>query len=689
MTLRLEYRLSILFCIALFSTIFAQSPDYYKIYKNTSNHDTIRFNALYEYIWEEIYSNTDTAESLAINILKNEKLNEYPAYKSKFYNAAGAVNQLKGNYVKSINFYQEGLKIDERINDLRSQAIKLGNIGSIYLNLGNHEMALKFLKKCLLVLNKKDDENNRASVYNNLSIIYEHEGNLSHAMSYCNKAIAIYEKLGDYNSLVYCYNNLGNLYQAKKEYENAISYFEKALALANQTENSVEIAKTYSELGTLYFEIGKDQLAIKYLKLGEKIAEENQDYLSLLDLERVLSNYYYKHKQYKEAIDHHKSFLFIKDTLEQESKQREINKVILEHEYQKKAEQDSTLMANERALNEEKLKLKNAEIEKANNQKIFFIAFIVFLLLVSVVIFNRFRLTRRQKLIIEEKNKQTEEQKLIIEEKQKEIVDSINYAKRIQDSLLDNIESAKRFFTNSFILLKPKDIVSGDFYWISKRIMDKVHSKGESSVVTETFFIAVCDSTGHGVPGGFMSLLNMAYLSEAINEKNIFEPSKIFDYVRDRLIHTVSKNDQKDGFDGVLLRFDKHLHFKGKELIDTTYELTYSGAYNAPIIIRDNQLDELACDKMPVGIGARNEAFKSFSQDLKEGDTIYVYTDGYADQFGGPKGKKYKYRQLNEFLLSIHKKDFNLQEQLLNDEFTSWKGELEQIDDVCILGIRI
>jgi len=254
-------------------------------------------------------------------------------------------------------------------------------------------------------------------------------------------------------------------------------------------------------------------------------------------------------------------------------------------------------------------------------------------------------------------------QKDIIQHKQKEIIDSLNYAKRIQQTLLANETFLNKYLPNNFILFKPKDIVSGDFYWATK---NETH-----------FFLAICDSTGHGVPGAFMSLLNMAFLNEAINQKKITEPNEILNHVRERLIKNLSKDGGKDGMDGILLRIDL-----------STKKMCYAAANNAPIIIRNGEVIELEADKMPIGIGIRQESFKLFDMDIQPHDTLIAYTDGFADQFGGPKGKKLMYKPLKEQLKAYTKLPLEEQKQKLSDYFENWKGEQEQVDDVCLVGIK-
>ena len=277
--------------------------------------------------------------------------------------------------------------------------------------------------------------------------------------------------------------------------------------------------------------------------------------------------------------------------------------------------------------------------------------------------------------------KELNESKAKIEEKQEEILDSIHYAKRIQNTLITNREFINKSIPDNFIFFKPKDIVSGDFYWATSVSSRQPADAGLPIANRQLFYLAVCDSTGHGVPGAFMSLLNITFLNEAINQKNILEPNAIFNYTRDKLIENLGKDGQKDGFDGILMCI---------EVISpgNTTKITYAAANNSPILISEGKTHKLPCDKMPVGYGERKTTFTLNQIELKKNDTLYLYTDGYADQFGGEKGKKFMYKQLNELLQSINSLSLLEQEKQLRSKLESWTGDLEQVDDVCIIGIR-
>lgn len=287
------------------------------------------------------------------------------------------------------------------------------------------------------------------------------------------------------------------------------------------------------------------------------------------------------------------------------------------------------------------------------------------------------RLVKEQNIVLEQKVKERTQE---LEEKNKEVLDSIYYARRIQHALLAHDEFLKKNLPEYFVFFKPKDIVSGDFYWATEVTSGQNAPGGGELLPTaysQLFFLAVCDSTGHGVPGAFMSLLNISFLNEAITEKKILEPGKVFDHVRTRLIENISQEGGKDGMDGILCCLDK-----------SSNTLTYAAANNAPVFVRKGESVPLAKDKMPVGKGEKSDTFTTYKIHLEKGDCIYFFTDGYGDQFGGPKGKKFKSKKLEEKLISISGEPLIKQQQLLEAAFYDWKGNLEQVDDVLVIGIR-
>jgi serine phosphatase RsbU (regulator of sigma subunit) len=306
---------------------------------------------------------------------------------------------------------------------------------------------------------------------------------------------------------------------------------------------------------------------------------------------------------------------------------------------------------------------------------ILFICFIYLLVQLSI---RRLKKTKTQlENTVRERTaevvKQKEEieiQKQIVEHKNKDITDSINYAQRIQRALLASDQLLKNNLPEHFIFFQPKDIVSGDFYWASKL------SNGQFALVT-------ADSTGHGVPGAIMSMLNISCLNEAINGQKLAAPNEILNYTRSKIIEHLANDGSaeggKDGMDCSLISLDLKQN-----------QLTYSAANNPVWIVRNKELLEFVPNKMPVGKHDNDSV--SFTQhviELQKGDVIYTLTDGLPDQFGGPKGKKFMYKQLKELLVSISKHSMNEQSDILRLAINNWKGGLEQIDDICVIGVRI
>jgi len=255
------------------------------------------------------------------------------------------------------------------------------------------------------------------------------------------------------------------------------------------------------------------------------------------------------------------------------------------------------------------------------------------------------------------------------ERQKKAIVESIEYASIIQSALLPPSHQIKKILKDHFILYLPRDIVSGDFYWIA--------TKGE------WIYLAAADCTGHGVPGSLMSILGISFLNEIISQKGIFRANRILNLLREKIMkalhQTGDRNESKDGMDISLC------------LINTkTLEFRFSGANNPLYYIRNHRIYEMKGDRMPIGIsGMEEKSFTEFMIRLKKGDLLYLFSDGYPDQFGGPRDKKLKYGPFQDLLLSVHNEPLNVQKELLINALLEWKGENDQVDDIMVIGIRI
>ncbi len=642
-------------------------------------------------------------EGLAIlNEVKNEEGigNIYTNF-SQFYSSMGATDS-------AIFYTKKALIFFKKVNNVNLIALALNNLGLLYDNQGNSSKALGIYFESLKMLEKAKDYKGISYVKHNIAGIYEAQNDLETAQEYYENALALRRKINDVFAIGESYISLGSIMRKKNDLPKALEFYNKAIAIQLEIQDFSNLAVSYNNIGKLYILKGETKKATEFLhkslELQEKIQDKNgmvysynnlsamymeiKDYdkaISLTTKALILSKevgfpenikqsarqlfMLYKLKgNYQLALENYQLYIKMRDSLNNIETQRSIIKQQTNYEYQQKK-----IIADAEHNVELKQQELKADAEK-NKQRIIIACVSIVLLLVavfSVFLYNRFKLTQKQKQVIELKEKETHDQKLIIEEKQKEIIDSITYAKRIQSAILPSDKVIKELIPNSFVLYKPKDIVAGDFYWLQS--------------IGEVVLFAAADCTGHGVPGAMVSLVCNNGLNRSIKEFGLSDPGKILDKTRELVIEEFEKSDEdvKDGMDISLCA----LNFKTKELV-------WSGANNPIWIVKKLEkqkfeLVEIKADKQPIGKYADHKPFTSHKVSLNEGDTIYVFTDGFQDQFGGEKGKKFKASKLKELLFSLQNTPMDEQMEILFESFITWKGSLEQIDDVCVLGLRV
>lgn len=576
---------------------------------------------------------------------------------SDYLNNKGYLSNNLGDVTQALDYFHQSLKIQEKIGDKAGQSYSLNNIGYIYSSQKQYFKALEYYIKSYTLQTELNDKHGQSQSLSNIGNVYDRTGSLKKALYYYFKGLNIRRAIKDKQGIGYSMQNIGTVYFNQKNYFSAKYYLTKSLEIRKEINDPQGISYSLYSLGKVYLEENNNQQAQKYCLEALELAQKMGYPENIGAAATLLEEIYLKEEKYNKAHEMLKLSVKMRDSISNDETHKSIVKKQLQYEFEKrevisKAEQEKRELTYQATSKQQKIII------------IASIAGLILCLLFGIFIYNRFKITQKQNVIIQEQKKVVEEQKHIVEIHQKEVVDSINYAKRIQYALLAHEDLLNQNLVSHFIFFKPKDIVSGDFYWATEH--------------ENNFYLAVCDSTGHGVPGAFMSLLSIGFLSEAIKEKNIKEPNKVFDYVRKRLIESITNENQKDGFDGILLRFCK-----------STNEITYAASNNRPIVISKNIIHQLECDKMPVGKGEKSDEFSLYSMDISKGDTIYLYTDGYADQFGGDKGKKFKYKPLNDMILSINHETLNSQKETIQLSFNDWKGNLEQVDDVLIVGIKI
>ncbi len=571
-------------------------------------------------------------------------------------------------------------------------------IGIQYAKINSVKKGLQYLGKGLKLAGANDDSIRIADIYYFLGRINYYQGDMTLANKYFIKNADYFPKGVVSEAKIRSLIALATINYKAKNYKNTDSLYSLSLRYTQRLEgrqNQLFQALIFNNFAQLKADLNQMDSAFYYVAKGKKINLEIDYKLGIAWSNFLEGELYSKEEQWKKAdkstriaIDiwedlnsytdlayGYKAYATIKGKLgEYKSayiynvKDQTVNDSIRKKENIKRIEELENRFQNERdSLNlaNVKLQLKQEKLErssevKAANRRMWFFSFVgVILIINSIYFIYKFRVTKKAKSIIEE-------QHIALELKNKEITDSINYAKRIQNTIIPTRERLEKYLPASFVFYRPKDIVAGDFYWLEQ--------------VDDLTFCAVADCTGHGVPGAMVSVVCANALNKIILEKGEKEPGKILDRVRDIVIEQFHKSDEgiNDGMDISLCV----INFKTKKL-------RWSGANNPLWIIRDDQLIEKKGDKQPIGKYIHNKAFKSHTFQLHKNDIIYMFTDGFADQFGGEDGKKLKIKNFKKWILSVRHEPMDKQYEFTDEYFNEWKGTLEQLDDVCVMGVRL
>ncbi|MDO9186807.1 MAG: tetratricopeptide repeat protein [Bacteroidia bacterium] len=720
--------LSILFaCFYLTNPLKAQNQniDSIQILLKKDISDTNKVNHLNALSRLLMFQNPDT--SIILSKLALDVINQLPspAEKTKYtktllaktYGNLGNFYFLKSEYSSAIDFHNKALRLDEELGNKMGIATSLGNLGLVYSKEGDLTKTMDYYLRALKISEQIEDKSGIARHLGNIGIIYKNQRDYPKALDYYFKALKMAEELEDKNSIVRHFGNIGNVYSIQGDYPKALNCYFKALGVAKELGNKKYIANQLGCIGTIYKKKGNYTDAFdcysKALKMAEELGDKNETAAWLsnigslyLEQKKYIESSSYLHRAlyldnfigfkegvkedyevlsdlYKKAniplpdsvgdklLNLEKTRLYalyylkrsneMKKSLFNEANRKELIKKGLDYQFEKKE-----------ALIKEESEIRQAVAEENNRkQKIItrsIVSGLLIILAFAGFIFRSLRKTRKQKQTIEIKNIETENQKKIIEEKNKDITDSIRYAKRIQDALMGEKAHISIHLPEHFILFMPKDIVSGDFHW-------GVEKQGH-------WYFAAVDCTGHGVPGAVMSMLGISFLNGIVASEHLLNPADILNQLRDKVVNELRQTGEaggsKDGMDISLCR----LNLK-------TSELQWAGANNALNLIRNGKLEEIKADKQPIGYYPESRPFTNNEIQMQKGDSIYLYSDGYADQFGGPKGKKFKYKQLEDLIVANTQLPMNDQKEILKNHFTEWKGSLEQIDDVCVFGVRV
>ncbi len=569
-------------------------------------------------------------------------------------NNMGIAYDYKGDYSQALEHFFKALRVAERIKDRNNESYILSNIGLIYNNQEQYDKALQYHEKSLKIRRELKFKRGTSASINNIAIVFMNQEKYEKAIEYYYESLAIDIELKDSLGLADDYNNLGVCYQHKKEFEKSAFYQLKSLEIREKMGQSLGVATSKLNLGVLAVKRGKLAEAEKYLNESKVLAQKLGAKETLKSVYESLSELAERRGDFEAAYEYLHQFNDIEKELADENNIRKQTQEEMNYQFDKERETQR--------LNQLKKELENKKKQEQALIINWAIAIVGILILgFSFILYRRWNEVKKQKVIIEEKNRQ-------VEEKNHEILDSINYAKRIQTAILPSSQLRAKVLPDHFVLYEPKDIVAGDFYWLEE--------------TKDSIIFAVADCTGHGVPGAMMSVVCHNALNRSVKEFGLRNPGEILDKTREIIVDELSKNQQdvSDGMDISLCTWNKSNH-----------EITWAGANNPLWIWKKESKDivEIKPNKQPIGKHFDMQPFTSHLVEVEKGDRIYLITDGYADQFGGPESKKFKTKNLKNLLIQISNEKIHQQIDILKSTFFQWKGELEQIDDVCIMGIEI
>jgi tetratricopeptide (TPR) repeat protein/serine phosphatase RsbU (regulator of sigma subunit) len=672
--------------------------DSLQILLNESPHDTISMKVKVRLCWLYKNINTDTALFYGNDALTKAKSLNNKTIIALGLNNLGAVFQEQGDYNLALSYFEESLRLKKELHLTRKVAGSLNNIGLIYKDLGMYNKALSYYTEAIKINKEIENKNWESINLLNLGILFKLQSKYDMAKDYYLDALNIKKELGDSIGMAKIYTSIGNLYLAQEDYTEALKYYSNAdqiltnsddvrthavnilnigllkermgdyddalikyirvLNIFSRLNDKDRVALTMNNIGNLYQRKGKYSDAINYslkaYNMAESLGAKRVIFESTLSLAKSYSKLGNNKDAYKYLMIHSAT----KDTLYNEDNSRQLNALNKKYVFEKK-ELEIKNLNNEKEIQQKEIEKKKIELKRETSLKFAFGIGLSLMFLLVFFIHKGYR--NKKKLSIE-----ISHQKDIVDNKNKEITDSITYAKRIQEAILPPISDLNKYLKNAFVLYKPKDIVAGDFYWLEPN--------------GDNILYAAADCTGHGVPGAMVSVVCNNALNRAVREYHLINPNEILNKVRDIVTETFEKSDHEvtDGMDIALCS----INFK-------TNILAFTGANNPLYIVRNGELIETKGDKQSIGSFSGITPYLLHEFNLEKGDSIYIFTDGYPDQFGGVKGKKFKYKQLKEILISVQKHSMKDQQKIIENTFNNWKGKLEQIDDVLMIGVKI
>jgi len=605
------------------------------------------------------YRNSEPLEALNYTLEARDlsKSINYQKGLGRALNNLGVYYKNLGDYDNSLQHFLQSLAIQEELIDTERIGFTLSNIGILYSIKREYDKALNSFQSALKIFEEMGNIEFQVGAMNNIGNVHYEKGEVDRALEIYLEAMALLEENDQLQNAFDVLNNIGNIHNSRLEYDKAMDNYFRSLEIERVNKNKFGQAHSLFNIGETYRNQSKFDLATTYLGQSAELARELNDNPLLARIYSSISEVYFATDQTVLAFLTLKRQNVIRDSLFNEESSRKLAQLEALYELDK-IEKENILLQKEN---------ENKSLQNRNAQLIIFAFVFVSLSILAVagLIYLRYRQNQQANQILEKRNLEISMQKQIIETKNQDITDSIYYAKSIQDAIL-NKNLVLKNLPNSFIFYKPKDIVSGDFYWY--------HHEQDFDI------LAVLDCTGHGVAGAFMTIMANTILNQIINESRITRPRDILAELDKKILEALKQQEIKQsshGMDVALCRIDNQ-----------TKKLTFAGAKRPLYHLRSNELVEIKGSKSGIAdsLDRESKRFEELEIEHGPGDAFYIASDGFADQFGGEQNKKYMTKNFKEFLQKSYQDPIPGQAARLEAEIKEWAGEHEQTDDILVIG---
>jgi len=576
-----------------------------------------------------------------------------------------------GNYEDALKYYTVALELRKDTKNKVAEALTYSAIAGVYKLVKQFSKAIEYYEKALSMQQEIGSKPDIATLYERIGITYKDAEEYEHAEEFYNKALTIYTKLEHKKAVARITHYIGNLYREQKKYDIAYTHYSAALKIQDTIQDKTGMAYTYHNIAELFMSQQQPQKAVEQYENALRLAREINDRNLIQKIAHTLYAYYKNEGDFEKSLSFFELFNTTKEDIAQDKNLQRIAEL----------EFESNIKLLEQINENQELKLREEHTKRQQQTILLIIVIIVAILIfgLSILLFRQFSQKKIAFNLLSENRKKLEkayhsleETHKLLQEKNEKITDSISYATRIQQAILPSDKTIETIFPKHFIFYLPRDIVSGDFYWFTEQ--------------SGYAFIAAIDCTGHGIPGAFMSMIGNTLLNQIVNEQHIIEPAEILNRLDKEIIATLKQNEkdnsQEDGLSISLIRYSP-----------TQNELLFAGAGQKAVCVSDDDIKKYNSTLFSIGgmhtiKMSKNHSFSQTIIPVKKGMRLFLYSDGYIDQFGGLNDSRFSSKRFYTLLKSTHQLDMSEQHTELSKQFDEWKDEKIQIDDVIVIGIE-